>query len=369
MDEKKLEAQIRKTGFVLEDEIAQVLKSAGWTVISNKYYVDDFENSVREIDLVAYKARAVQHFKVYTVLVISCKKSESNVWALLARDINLRDPNSDWWPLHTWTNDKVLQFQLAEPDAAKRFHKSASSHGVKEALADPAVEVFAFQEMDRTTGSPQNDKPIFTAVTSLMKAQAYELDALPVRKKEPCVYQFNLVSVVDAELARLMFKGSKIKCTPVDSEHYLARYIVKKKETFSRIRFLRSVVFAKALEDYERLHEANTTWFGELCDEFFEGLFGSFRRQAVFLEDFQKHVLPFVKTRVRQALKAEPELSTLWFTWDKANSRLGLGLNLEKDAIDFLNQDAPTQKKTKAALQAFYRYSGPFTFEFDDVPF
>jgi hypothetical protein len=102
---------------------------------------------------------------------------------------------------------------------------------------------------------------------------------------------------------------------------------------------------------------------------FFEGLFGNYRRQAVFFEDFQKHVLPFVKARVHQALKPEPELNSLWFTWDKANSRLGLGLNLEKDAMDFLNQDAATQKKTKAALQAFYRYSGPFTFEFDDVPF
>src|SRR6266478_9767795 len=133
MDDKKLETQIRKTGFVLENEVAQILRSAGWTVISNKYYVDDFENSVREIDLVAYQVKVVQHFKVYTVLVISCKKSEAKAWALLARDINLRDPNSDWWPLHAWTNDKALHFQLTEPGAAKRFHEGALSLGVGEA--------------------------------------------------------------------------------------------------------------------------------------------------------------------------------------------------------------------------------------------
>ena len=82
------ETEIRKTGFVLENQIALILKSAGWTVISNKYYIDDSEESVREIDLIAYKAKRIQHFDVYTTLIISCKKSGDNAWALLARELN-----------------------------------------------------------------------------------------------------------------------------------------------------------------------------------------------------------------------------------------------------------------------------------------
>ena len=54
MDLAKFETQIQKTGFDLENRTAQALRTAGWTVISNKYYVDDFEESVREIDLIAY---------------------------------------------------------------------------------------------------------------------------------------------------------------------------------------------------------------------------------------------------------------------------------------------------------------------------
>jgi hypothetical protein len=69
--------EIKKTGFVLENQVAQTVKSSGWTVISNKYYVDDSEESVREIDLIAYKCTRVQHFDVYTTLIISCKKSEA----------------------------------------------------------------------------------------------------------------------------------------------------------------------------------------------------------------------------------------------------------------------------------------------------
>ena len=34
--------------------------------------------------------RRVRRTELYTVLIISCKKSDENAWALLARDANLR---------------------------------------------------------------------------------------------------------------------------------------------------------------------------------------------------------------------------------------------------------------------------------------
>lgn len=369
MEPKKLETQIRKTGFVLENQVAQILKSAGWTVISNKYYVDDFEESVREIDLIAYQVQKVQHFDVYTVLVVSCKKSETNVWALLARDINLRDPNSDWWPLHAWTNDKALLYQLGDPGAAKRYHEGVTSLGVQEALNLPSVEVFAFQEMDRSSGAPQNDKPIFSAITSLMKAQAYELGALPLRKKAPSIYQFNLLSVVDAELARLMFRGDAITATEVESEHYLARYIIKKKETFSRIRFIQSNAFAETLRDYGRLHQANAAWFESLCGLFYSGIMEDYRRINVLLDDFKKQVSWELAWRIRQALNVTVEIESYWLRWDKEESHAAIGLKLEQEMVDFLNVDPRSNAVTKSALESIYRYAGPFVFEIDDIPF
>lgn len=53
MEPKTLAIEIHKTGFVLESQIAQQLKAAGWTVISNKNYGDDSKETVREIDLAA----------------------------------------------------------------------------------------------------------------------------------------------------------------------------------------------------------------------------------------------------------------------------------------------------------------------------
>jgi hypothetical protein len=81
MNENLYSKEIRKTGFVLEYKVAEMLRQSGWTVISNKYYEDDLEGSVREIDLVAYKVSNVQQVDVYTTILISCKKSELDVWA------------------------------------------------------------------------------------------------------------------------------------------------------------------------------------------------------------------------------------------------------------------------------------------------
>jgi hypothetical protein len=260
-------------------------------------------------------------------------------------------------------------FQLAEPGAARRYHGDAIALGVNEALAQPAVEVFAFQEMDRTSGAPQNDRPIFSSVTSLMKAQAYELGALPLRKKAPSIYQFNLLSVVDAELARLMFKGSKIACTEVESEHYLARYIIRKKETFSRIRFIRSSALAKALPDYGRLHEANAQLFDKACNTFYEGIVKDRRRNKILLDDFKKEVKWRLIWTVKKALKITVQIEEYWLHWSDKSDRLEIQVNLEQAVVDLLNSDPEFKKHVAKTLASVYRYDGPFMFEVDDIPF
>lgn len=282
--------QIKKTGFVLENAIAQQLKAARWTVISNRYYVDDAEESVREIDLVAYQVSRVQHFDVYTALLISCKKSEANAWALLCREIDLKDPNSNWQPLHAWSNDKAVAFQLSQSDSARLYHESIAPSKIGNALRTPAVDVFAFQEMSKSSGAPQNDKAIFSATTSLMKAQAYELGALPQRRTKPAAYQFNLLSIVDSDLIRLFFDGTSIETQPVEQEHYIARYIIKKQATFSRIRFMRADAFATLLPEYSALHRENCRWFDAQCDEFYVDIVKDSKRAEILISDFRKEV-------------------------------------------------------------------------------
>lgn len=364
-----LPAQIEKTGFVLENQIAQILKAAKWTVISNRYYVDDTEESIREIDLVAYQTTKIQHFDVYTTLLISCKKNESNLWALLAREINLKDPNSDWQPLHAWSNDKSITYQLGAPDAAKKYHDGAIHRGVTTALQTPAVEVFAFQEMNKSSGAPQNDKNIFAAVTSLMKAQAYELGALPQRKKSPAIYQFNLLSVVDTDLVRLMFSGKSIDAVAVESEHYIARYIIKKRETFSRIRFVRSSAFSALLPEYSTLHAANCQWFDAECDTFYRDIVQDGKRVNVLIEEFRKESRWHIRWAFVEANLKPPDTESISLTWVDSKSSLYVYGEFGMAGASLLNGNQHAKTRVAAALRKVYRYSGPFEFADDEIPF
>jgi hypothetical protein len=361
-------AEIGKTGFVLENRVAESLKAAGWNVISNKYYVDDSEGTVREIDLVAYKVGQSGNRKVFTTLIISCKKSATNVWALLSRDIDLKAPNSDWWPLHSWTNDKALKYSIAQSGMARRYHDDVVGLGVTDALKPPNAEIFAFQEMSRETGAPQNDKAIFSAVTSLMKAQAYELAALPERKKDPVVYQFNLLSVVDANLVRLHFTKDKITEVETEAEQYIARYIVGRKETFSRVRFIKADAFDRLLIDYSRLHLGNCSWLTTLRHSFYVDVMKDPARVQVFIAEFRESVEWYLGYRAREVNKAKKPVTSVSLEWSTKSERVAVNVGTDTDTLVFLNGDATARSHVASALKKLYQYEGPFGFE-EDLPF
>lgn len=369
---KLISSEISKTGFVLEHEIAQALKSKGWTVISGKYYVDDNEEMPREMDLLAYRVTRFDNNEVdlYTTLVISCKKSDENAWALLAREINLKDPNTDYWPLHAWSNDPALTYQLARTGKARAYHEGVRSLGVKEAVADPEVELFAFQEMNKSSGAPKNDKAIFGAMTSLVKAQAYELSSLPARKKAKAVYQFNLISVVGSDMYRLLFatKGNAIVTTPLDSEQYIARYIVAKRESFSRIRFITSAAFAGALDDYGRLHTANVEWFAAEHAAFYSNIMVDSSRTTVLIKKFYEKIRHRVKWKVEQRFKAIEFHEEPLLDWDAKSSALNVGYFESDEVLAYMNETPEIRAIVANALKDVYRYAGPFTFSLD-IPF
>jgi hypothetical protein len=372
MNLNAFEQQIKKTGFVLEYHVGHMLEAAGWNVINNKYYIDDHEESVREIDLVAYKVGKVQHFSVYTTLIISCKKSEASVWALLSKDINLRAVNIDWWPLHVWSNDKAMDYQFLQENAKKNYHKGAMDFGVTEVLRAPSASIFAFQEMNRESGSPQNDKAIFSAITSLMKAQAYEISSLPRRKKNPSIYQFNLLSVVDADLIRLHFDGANITATQVKSEHYIARYIIQKQETFARIHFVKASDLGELLDDYGRLHNANCNLTSSLCSDFYAGIIADWKRTAVLLEQFRKEMGSRLRWKIPFSRIKEIDFDLLSIKCSRSNERamvIDVPLDFDnEDAFAFLNGDEGIRTAVSAALRKVYRFEGTFRFE-PSIPF
>jgi hypothetical protein len=371
LDTAKIEDQIKKTGFVLEHTLVSLLKKSNWHVINNKYYVDDYEENIREIDILAYKISKIQNISIYTTLLISCKKSESNDWALLSRDIDLKAPNNDWWPLHAWSNDKAINYKLNLKGGAKGYHEDLIERGLKHVLDLPKVEVFAFQEMDKKTGSPQNDKPIFGSITSLMKAQAYEVNSLPSRKKDAAIYQFNLLTVVDTELVRIHFeKNEKIKAHTTDSEHYIARYIIHKEDTFARIRFIKSNKFQSYLADYDKLHKENCDWFIKTNNNFYLDILKNSDKVSILHEDFRAKLLWLY--RIFADKNNSDEFSDLSIEWLKDSNKPAIVSNsMTAEVIEKFETLSYVKKLTLEALKTVYRYEGDFIFNLpeDSIPF
>jgi hypothetical protein len=203
MNHQKFIEGIGQTGFPLENQTVEKLLAARWSIISNKYYLDTDNPQPREIDILAYKVADVQGVEVVTTLIVSCKKSERNVWAFLTRKADLKNPNVDFNPLHIKTDYKPISFQLKLPDGRESYIAKALEHGVRDALAVPDYQVFALQQMlkgtakdEKSEGKPNNDSDMFGSILSLMKPQFHEESLTNDRKRpKPRVYQFNLTSL------------------------------------------------------------------------------------------------------------------------------------------------------------------------------
>ena len=222
--------------------------------------------------------------------------------------------------------------------------------------------------MDRLSGVPKNDKAIFASVTSLMKAQAYELGALPERRKDPVVYQFNLLSIVDADLIRLDFDEDAIDAHPIDAEHYIARYIIGKRETFARIRFVTANAFPEVLPEYLQLHRANLVWFGEKYDGFFKGAVESDKKVELLLPLFHRELSWRLWQRAADHSLEAFATKDVALYWDAREGRAAVTVPGGPRVVAFLNGDPQARELVAAALKKVLRYDGPFAFE-EEIPF
>lgn len=355
--------QIEKTGFVLEARIAEILRRHRWTVIHGRYYIDDVKGSVREIDLLAYKVKKTDGILYYTTLIVSCKKNEQNIWALLTKNRDNEDPNREWDPLQVWSNNRVLSFMLSN-DWKQDYIEKLETLGIYSVLMNAEVNLFAFQEMNRSTGKPQNDRAIFDATTSLMKAQSYEIKALPARKQTPALYQFNLVSVFDGDLVRLHFSDGRITASERSSDVYIGNYIVDQSDTCSRVHLVRASAFDAVLDSYDELCQFNLRYFSELRDSFYDSAVSDYRRRELLQDDF----LSQINWRVAYALGRSGQ--DMYLSYHAETDTLRVNIDVQPQELDQLNEDEDLRTLLRETAKSIYRFSGDVRFfEDDGLPF
>jgi hypothetical protein len=369
MNIEEIEKGIEKTGFRLEFDISNILEGNGWDVINNKYYVDDQQETVREIDIVAYKASRILDVYVYTALIISCKKSDKNAWALLSKKSNHDDPNMEWVPVHAWSNDRILSFMIEQQEWKDTYLSTLKDNKSGIVSDKPDRHIFGFQEMNKESGAPQNDKNIFNSITSVMKAQAYEMNALPVRKKVPCVFQFNLLSIAQAELVRLDFEESNTKGTPISDEVYVADYIVDKQQTFAKVHFIQAEKFKKIIEQYNQLHKSNIKAFKAIYDRFCDELTSDHKKMNLFKDDVASDLWWPVYKEFNHLTCLSKLFKDGWFNWDKKEEVLEFQVDLDSIEIDKINSVKSLRKELSKSLKKHYRYEGESRFAVNDIPF
>ena len=377
--EEKIIAAINTTGFVFENKVVELLRKNNWTVIGNKYYEDDLTQTVREMDILAYKNSHIdgKNVLVVTTLLISCKKNDKNSWIFFTRPSNPEDPNKDWKPLRFWTNEKRLKYSIENLKFGKNY-LDGMVNGCSPIFSIPEKECFAFQEVEfgsdcakcvtnNKKGASKNDSNIFNSITSLLKSQAYEMGSLDKRMKESRIYQFNLLSLSDIPgMYEVDFSdGQDLNVREIDDVNYLSSYIIKRRESFNRIRFLSYESFERAISQYDELHEYNCETLDNALKEFYANL--DTDKLQCLQQDFKERILNnfFFYVYGQNSIDIRKIFNEAWLYIDE--NQIKICIDADDSLLTELRENQQLTQIIADALKKVYRYEGDFSIV--DLPF
>ena len=366
---------ISQTGYVLENRVATSLQEKQWSVLSNRYYLDDVTSIPREIDLIAYKAKAVENVTVYTAIIISCKKSDQNAWVFLTKNLNKQDKNLELHPLNIWSNSRIMMKQEIRQHLVKEVKASVDSDQMLNKLYNIDRNVFAYQEVNLNNGSPQNDKRIYDSITTCIKAMEYEIAALKNRRRLATVYQFVILNVIESRLIEYFCDGDPPVVAETEHIKYLNRFIVNKTDDFHVIHFITPNHLVRFLEVMDQYHQWTIDMCKELYGRYKSAIVSNHEMRNLFADEIGKDILFSVYFKVKYELKVDykqPEQIAIWS--DEENKGIIIDVNISDDGIlEKLNGDSVLTLRVARSLKNRASYEGPFKFgksDFeDDIPF
>ncbi len=359
---KLYKKQIEKTGYILEYEVSEILSNHKWNVINNRYYVDDVTENVREIDIVAYKATPIKDIYYYTALLISCKKSVENDWVFLSKKADKLDPNLDYLPISNWTNERYIGYMLKNSDWKNRINDNLEHYEYLSNIYKTEKKVFAFQEMKKSTGAPQNDKKIFESISTLIKALAFELKSLSERKQSKCFYNFNLISIAQTDLIDMHFYQSNIDGDEVKNINYINRFIVGGKDEFFKVNFVKYDYFENILCDYDDLFKWNKKFYSGLRDEFFNDIVSDYNKIQYQYSICEKQLLNIInagisKIYIDDSIKGIKDINFGYY-----DEELILYLEVPDIITSELNINEFVKSHVSRILDIYFNYKGKFIF-------
>lgn len=364
----KLENALEKTGFPLENFVCNHLEKIGWYAIGGRYYCDDIDGKAREIDILSYKIRKGKFVDVCSVLLISCKKDHSNSWVFLSKGKPKKDPNYRWDPVFIFSSNPLIDSLQNDEDFCDQYRDGMGV--LKNQIIEVDKNVFAFQLV--RDDSPQNDKPIFGSIESLIKAREHERKSLknkllnkPIKKKRR-VYVFNLVTVVDAEMYEAHYVGKDCSIKKTEEVKYLARYIVDKEDVVARIHFVSKSNFERALKKYDSLSGKELIFFdGKISDAYLRWW------ESPQKEIFQKNLAPKIRDLIESHVDEIDEKSFDFF-FDLSvdeNGGMEIGMLLNENELERLTRARGISRRISRLLRDELNYEGVHALVESPVPF
>jgi len=369
-DKISITDSIAKTGYVLEHKVATMLENEKWAVIHNRYYLDDVTEIQREMDMIAYKVDDIgENVRIFTALIISCKKSSEHDWVFLTRNAPSMNININMLPVSFFSNLDIFNFQFENIDWSKeKFIKSYDSDNLIDKMYNYNRIVFAYQEIRKTNNAPNNDTNIYLSIASLIKAQSYEIASLRKGRKgdKKYVYNLNLISVADTDFYELHYQDDTVKELQIDRINYLNRFLISNQEQHSKIDILQIGALPHAIEEYNELHKWNINFYKTLNDEFYEGIFNDYRKKELILSKVRKDFIWHLNYYYYPE-QIEEKIDSLFLDMD--DDVLVIRVSDSKSVTDELNSDKKIIDHTKDWLKKNFRYAGEFYFSDDLLPF
>jgi len=373
---------IKKTGYETEYKIGEILKENNWTIITNKYYLDDMTKAPREIDILGYKVKQIEDFKLYTTLLVSCKKDEKNNWAFFSKEKDVKNPNYDWNPLNYKTSSEIIEYMFNNEDCKNKYFTCFPNK-----LSKIKEHIFAFQLFNKASKNPQqnlkrpqDDGTIFRSISTLAKALGYETSKY-INNTKNLKYQnridmYNLISIADTDLISAKFGKEDIKISEIKEVKYVFDYIVNHKEVCSKIHFIKYEEFSKLIKNYNELHKFNIIFMKELYKNFYLNIFNDYKKVLLFKEKFKKEF----KSESRWIFFAHDnnyeqinKITSIDFSYkNQKEIKIEIDVSEEEDIENFiidLNKNKEIKTLTKKLLSKFFKYKGNFEFVVYKLPF
>lgn len=283
---------IPKTGFLLEYNVAEKFKNKNWDVITNKYYIDDISGIPREIDLLVTKTESYRGIDIKTSILISCKKSESDDFLFLTKLKDSGTTNITYYPKQYVGNERLKYINAKEDLDFHVFTEINILNEYRELFATSS-EVFAFQQMSKSNQSPQNQKAIYSSVTSLVKALEYELGKSKSQGNKKVIHNFYLLSVCETTLfSGLVSTGNSVVVKKINYILYVNQYIVNGKEASYPMSFTTFDNLDSCIDKFDVLHTESSKSYKSLIELFFVKILTSFQDRREYMT---RHKLSYEK--------------------------------------------------------------------------